>query len=158
MSLKFNSDQQRIEGSGLVQSGSWINATYQRVGTTVTVVKVGHGLKSNEKVYLDFTSGGATDGNYDITRIDDDNFTVTDTASGTITAGNTCSYRVRRSLVLSGTDIVDVRTGTGAAEKSSFIVKQDALGDVRIGIGNVCLLYTSPSPRDQRGSRMPSSA
>ena len=25
------------------------------------------------------------------------------------------------------------------------------------GVGN-CLLYTSPSPRDQRGSRMPSSA
>ena len=24
--------------------------------------------------------------------------------------------------------------------------------------GYVCLLYTSPSPRDQRGSRMPSSA
>ena len=24
--------------------------------------------------------------------------------------------------------------------------------------GKVCLLYTSPSPRDQRGSRMPSSA
>ena len=25
-------------------------------------------------------------------------------------------------------------------------------------VGHVCLLYTSPSPRDQRGSRMPSSA
>ena len=25
-------------------------------------------------------------------------------------------------------------------------------------LANVCLLYTSPSPRDQRGSRMPSSA
>ncbi|WP_281178620.1 AMP-binding protein [Streptosporangium amethystogenes] len=25
-------------------------------------------------------------------------------------------------------------------------------------VGGVCLLYTSPSPRDQRGSRMPSSA
>ena len=25
-------------------------------------------------------------------------------------------------------------------------------------VGMVCLLYTSPSPRDQRGSRMPSSA
>ena len=24
--------------------------------------------------------------------------------------------------------------------------------------GSLCLLYTSPSPRDQRGSRMPSSA
>ena len=36
--------------------------------------------------------------------------------------------------------------------------------DVRNELGydetmhNVCLLYTSPSPRDQRGSRMPSSA
>ena len=27
-----------------------------------------------------------------------------------------------------------------------------------IAEGGVCLLYTSPSPRDQRGSRMPSSA
>ena len=26
------------------------------------------------------------------------------------------------------------------------------------GMAHVCLLYTSPSPRDQRGSRMPSSA
>ena len=26
------------------------------------------------------------------------------------------------------------------------------------GISKICLLYTSPSPRDQRGSRMPSSA
>ena len=26
------------------------------------------------------------------------------------------------------------------------------------GQGGICLLYTSPSPRDQRGSRMPSSA
>ena len=26
------------------------------------------------------------------------------------------------------------------------------------GISHACLLYTSPSPRDQRGSRMPSSA
>ena len=28
----------------------------------------------------------------------------------------------------------------------------------RRGVQNDCLLYTSPSPRDQRGSRMPSSA
>ena len=26
------------------------------------------------------------------------------------------------------------------------------------GLSRLCLLYTSPSPRDQRGSRMPSSA
>ena len=31
-------------------------------------------------------------------------------------------------------------------------------GTISSGIIRVCLLYTSPSPRDQRGSRMPSSA
>ena len=43
--------------------------------------------------------------------------------------------------------------------------KQQALASVRrlqreksLLPHNVCLLYTSPSPRDQRGSRMPSSA
>ena len=32
------------------------------------------------------------------------------------------------------------------------------LNDEILGLLYVCLLYTSPSPRDQRGSRMPSSA
>ena len=31
-------------------------------------------------------------------------------------------------------------------------------GAKTINIPDTCLLYTSPSPRDQRGSRMPSSA
>ena len=30
--------------------------------------------------------------------------------------------------------------------------------DVKAAFVYICLLYTSPSPRDQRGSRMPSSA
>ena len=29
---------------------------------------------------------------------------------------------------------------------------------VTLGLGLICLLYTSPSPRDKRQSRMPSSA
>ena len=33
-----------------------------------------------------------------------------------------------------------------------------SLVDVKPLTANTCLLYTSPSPRDQRGSRMPSSA
>ena len=32
------------------------------------------------------------------------------------------------------------------------------LAAIQIGVPKRCLLYTSPSPRDQRGSRMPSSA
>ena len=31
-------------------------------------------------------------------------------------------------------------------------------GRILVTHGDICLLYTSPSPRDQRGSRMPSSA
>ena len=38
-----------------------------------------------------------------------------------------------------------------------YIEEAESIAD-RIGVINNCLLYTSPSPRDQRGSRMPSSA
>ena len=34
----------------------------------------------------------------------------------------------------------------------------DAFFEAMSGLTTTCLLYTSPSPRDQRGSRMPSSA
>ena len=34
----------------------------------------------------------------------------------------------------------------------------DGLSQTRPELIKTCLLYTSPSPRDQRGSRMPSSA
>ena len=37
------------------------------------------------------------------------------------------------------------------------VIVSRAIPDVRDGL-KPCLLYTSPSPRDQRGSRMPSSA
>ena len=39
----------------------------------------------------------------------------------------------------------------------TFVGSERVDSDMLIGHG-ACLLYTSPSPRDQRGSRMPSSA
>ena len=44
------------------------------------------------------------------------------------------------------------------ALKQSQIEKICRKGEVRIDGGRCCLLYTSPSPRDKRQSRMPSSA
>ena len=44
---------------------------------------------------------------------------------------------------------------TSAEKAATFI---DVCGDKFNAQAQNCLLYTSPSPRDQRGSRMPSSA
>ena len=44
--------------------------------------------------------------------------------------------------------------GLTAVSDCSLKVKKGSI----TGIIGPCLLYTSPSPRDQRGSRMPSSA
>ena len=42
--------------------------------------------------------------------------------------------------------------------KYRWIDELSYLFPARFGVDQPCLLYTSPSPRDQRGSRMPSSA
>ena len=54
-----------------------------------------------------------------------------------------------------GEEIIDAYTGHAwqPLEKNSVISVAQTLYK-----GEGCLLYTSPSPRDQRGSRMPSSA
>ena len=72
---------------------------------------------------------------------------------------------LREKLELSTAEIgLTVRTTNCLEEKGIFTVK-DLLNTTRaelLSISNfgekTCLLYTSPSPRDQRGSRMPSSA
>ena len=52
---------------------------------------------------------------------------------------------------------LDVLVSTG--EQQSIALLSIALQDLGVpALSITCLLYTSPSPRDQRGSRMPSSA
>ena len=53
------------------------------------------------------------------------------------------------SLEIKEGDFVSI-VGQSGSGKSTFLNM--------IGLLDSCLLYTSPSPRDQRGSRMPSSA
>ena len=52
--------------------------------------------------------------------------------------------------------------GTGGTLSGVARALREKKASVKIGLadpqGSACLLYTSPSPRDQRGSRMPSSA
>ena len=46
----------------------------------------------------------------------------------------------------------------GSAPADSYLQQARILAAAKLTGAQACLLYTSPSPRDQRGSRMPSSA
>jgi len=65
------------------------SVTYAQSGTTVTVSKTSHGLATGDVVGIHFDSNtgvSATDGNYSITRVDANSFTLTDINSRTITS------------------------------------------------------------------------
>ena len=59
---------------------------------------------------------------------------------------------------------VSLQTADSAPSKPNPGMILNAMADSGVSaentvmVGDTCLLYTSPSPRDQRGSRMPSSA
>ena len=48
--------------------------------------------------------------------------------------------------------------GRYSRQLNNNIASQNGTDGNYSGLNYLCLLYTSPSPRDQRGSRMPSSA
>ena len=60
-----------------------------------------------------------------------------------------CSKHSIKSLVVGVSGGIDSAVSSTLAAKTGLPV---------YAVGMPCLLYTSPSPRDQRGSRMPSSA
>jgi hypothetical protein len=72
-----------------------VSATYEQSAYTVTVTKVAHGLDTGQKVGISFataTGVSATNGNYVITVLTADTFTITDINSRTIAASTACSY------------------------------------------------------------------
>ena len=54
-------------------------------------------------------------------------------------------------------DRINARFEKMVAKVNKLEAENRRLKELLINAG-ICLLYTSPSPRDQRGSRMPSSA
>ncbi len=86
--LKFRVNNISIDNS--------VTATYARSGTTITVTSNGHGLSNGDTIIADFTSGAGTDGWYTVANVTTNTFTVTDSASGTISAGTAMSYTPNR--------------------------------------------------------------
>ena len=77
-------------------------------------------------------------------------------------ASATAATRMRVPVVMRATALAAVLLalpGAAAAKKAASKGASDCTAKAVYPDGSeVCLLYTSPSPRDQRGSRMPSSA
>ena len=77
-------------------------ATYGRSGTTVTIAQTSHGLANGQVIGIDFaagTGGTATNGNYAVTVVNANSFTITDINSGTITASPTLIYSTGKWLM-----------------------------------------------------------
>ncbi len=76
-----------------------VAVTYGRTGTLVTVTHVAHGLTTGSEIGLTFGADGsaraATNGNYVVTRLTADTYTVTDINSGTVTAGTAANENTR---------------------------------------------------------------
>jgi hypothetical protein len=84
-------------------------ATYGRSGTTVTVTSTGHGLSTGAKVgiaYVAASNVAPVSGNYPITVVDANTFTITDLNSGSINTGTVCNY------VANGDWLLGINTGT----------------------------------------------
>ena len=135
MSFQINTDQQRIEASGSKATGNWVNATYSRTSAGVgNIVTVAHGIIGTEKLYIDFTSGGEVDGEFIVTKVDDDNLSFVGSANSVITAGATLAYKRVRSLSIQGDESLEISVGTGALEKDAIYIDKNAQENVRVGI------------------------
>ena len=72
-----------------------VSATYARSGYTVTVTKTAHGLATGQTIGITFaaaSSVSAVSGNYIITVLTADTFSITDLNTGTIAGGTACIY------------------------------------------------------------------
>ena len=68
-------------------------------------------------------------------------------------------YTMNAALIAGNSAFDVIGGGTQRLAFTSLQVAADYTSfHLSLVIGSICLLYTSPSPRDQRGSRMPSSA
>ena len=80
-----------------------VYGTYSRSGATVTVTAANHGLSSNDYVKLDFTTGAATDGRFQVTVSDANTFSLTHGSSGS-TSGNVTIVGPAYATETPGTD------------------------------------------------------
>ena len=123
---------------------AWVNfngvatfGTYGRTGTLVTIDMTAHGMTTGQNANLTFsagTGGTATSGSYIVTVIDANNFTITDSASGTITGAPSVTRNVYIRASGNVSSITD--NGTGDYTVNFATAMPDANYAVMVGAGN----------------------
>ena len=140
MTFRLSSSQQRIEGTGSVPQGPWTSATYGRANGVVTVTSIAHRLNTNERLYVKPGSDNLLrtfdEGQYTITVVDEDTFTISGTGQNFIEAATVISYRSVRSLVINASDRMELSVGTGANEDDAVFITKSDTGNIRVGINN----------------------
>jgi len=100
-------------------------ATYGRSGSTVTVTSSGHGLSTGAKVgiaYVAASNVAPVSGNYSITVVDANTFTITDLNSGTIATSTVCNY-----VSGGGEWVLGINTGTNLQPYQVLLPGEGAL-------------------------------
>jgi len=145
-----------IEGSTLYNfNGATTAATYSQTTNTITVTSNGHGLLVGQTVYLDFTSGTATDGYYAVLTSAANSFTVYRSTSAT-TSGNV-SWTRAYSTVLALTNTQITKTVSANTTIGSTLLPVTSVTDVTIGQSVVDGSFnrgTSLTNRIQAGTRV----
>ena len=121
------------------------SVTYARTGTLVTVSKSSHGLATGDVVGIHFNSNSgvsATDGNYSITRVDANSFTLNDINTGSITSTAALYVSgVNRWLITYETHASDefqnspIIPGEGVLAQNGIYAYMDAIDSAQIYYG-----------------------
>jgi hypothetical protein len=117
-------------------ANSNLSGTYSQTGTTVTVTATAHGFITGNSAFLDFTSGTAVDGAYEVTVTGVNTFTVTQ-ASRT-TSGN---VTVRQNTIRASGNVSSIAdNGTGDYTVNFTTAMPD---DVYAAVFSVAQNYTT---------------
>jgi hypothetical protein len=98
-------------GAAIFLNNKTLTGTFARVTTTATITVARHDLVVGDWVYIDFESGGPTDGVYQVATVTDENvFTVavadSGSASGAATIYNDVLMQVTVSTLSSATTVI----------------------------------------------------
>jgi hypothetical protein len=116
------------------------SATYARTGFDVTVTSNAHGLQVGQSVGVVYAAGGATNGNYTITAVTTNTFTVTDLNTGTVAGGTACAWNAGGWLLsydtaAAASTINMIIPGEGILAKNGIYIQMTNQTNVTVFLG-----------------------